>query len=96
MQAYERNPELPNLLLDEDFHGAVEHAQANLRKVVGLAQSNGIPVPGMSSGLGYYDSYRTAQLPQNLTQAQRDAFGSHTYQRKDDPNGEFVHTSWLG
>ncbi len=48
------------------------------------------------SGLGYYDSYRTAQLPQNLTQAQRDAFGSHTYQRKDDPEAEFVHTDWLG
>ena len=96
MQAYERNPKLPNLLVDKGFHETLEHAQANLRKVVGLAQANGIPVPGMSSGLGYYDSYRAAQLPQNLTQAQRDAFGSHTYQRKDDPNGEFVHTSWLG
>ena len=60
-----------------------------------LAQMHGVPVPGMSSGLAYLDSYRSARLPQNLTQAQRDAFGAHTYQRRDDPEGPFVHTDWL-
>ena len=87
MQAYERNPELPNLLLDGDLRECVESRQAALRKAVALAQAGGIPVPGMASSLAYFDSYRTADLPQNLTQAQRDAFGAHTYQRKDDPSG---------
>ncbi|MGB5660717.1 MAG: NADP-dependent phosphogluconate dehydrogenase, partial [Thermoanaerobaculia bacterium] len=61
----------------------------------GLAQRHGVPVAGLASSLAYFDSYRTEDLPQNLTQAQRDAFGAHTYQRKDDPEGEFVHTEWL-
>ncbi len=95
MEAYERNPELPNLLLDSDLRERVESRQAALRKAVGLAQDGGIPVPGMASSVAYFDSYRTANLPQNLTQAQRDAFGAHTYQRKDDPSGPFVHSEWL-
>ena len=95
MKAYEREPELPNLLLDDSLRDAVESRQTAWREVVGLAQQSGIPVSGMATGLAYFDSYRTANLPQNLTQAQRDAFGAHTYQRKDDPSGSFVHTEWL-
>ncbi len=95
MEAYERNADLPNLLLDSDLRERVESRQAALRRAVGLAQDGGIPVPGMASSLAYFDSYRTADLPQNLTQAQRDAFGAHTYQRKDDPSGPFVHSEWL-
>ena len=96
MKAYEKNPELPNLLLDDTLREAVQTRQQAWRDVVCLAQQSGIPVSGMATGLAYFDSYRTANLPQNLTQAQRDAFGSHTYQRKDDPSGPFVHTDWLG
>ncbi|MDX2052449.1 MAG: NADP-dependent phosphogluconate dehydrogenase [Polyangiaceae bacterium] len=95
MKAYERNPELSNLLLDPQFSEWVTARQAPWRNVLSLALLNGVPVPGMASSLAYYDSYRTLDLPQNLTQAQRDAFGAHTYQRKDDPNGPFVHTEWL-
>jgi 6-phosphogluconate dehydrogenase len=95
MKAYERHPNLANLLLDEEFTAAVHGRQGALRDVVSLAQQRGIPVAGMASSLAYFDSYRTADLPQNLTQAQRDAFGAHTYQRKDEPQGPFVHTEWL-
>ena len=96
MQAYERKPGLPNLLLDGDLRDGVESRQGAWREVVGLAQKNGIPVSGMATGLAYFDSYRSVDLPQNLTQAQRDAFGAHTYQRKDDASGPFTHTDWLG
>jgi 6-phosphogluconate dehydrogenase len=95
MRAYRRRADLPNLLLDEELGGVVTRHQAVLREVVGLAQQRGIPVAGMASSLSYYDSYRTSDLPQNLTQAQRDAFGAHTYQRKDAPEGNFVHSEWL-
>jgi len=96
MRAFERRPDLPSLLLDADFAKTVDAAQGAWRKVVGLSAQAGIPIPAMSSSLAYYDSYRTADLPQNLTQAQRDAFGAHTYQRKDHPERGFVHTEWLG
>ena len=96
MKAYERRRDLPNLLLDEEFKTAVDSRHAAWREIVSIAQRSGVPVMGMTSGLGYFDSYRSADLPQNLTQAQRDAFGAHTYQRKDDPDGPFVHTPWLG
>ena len=96
MKAYERNPALPNLLLDDELRQGVESRQHAWRDVVWMAQQSGIPVSGMATGLAYFDSYRTAELPQNLTQAQRDAFGAHTYQRKDDPQGPFLHTEWLG
>ncbi len=69
--------------------------QAATRRVVALAAGVGIPVPALSSSLAYFDSLRSARLPQNLTQAQRDAFGAHTYVRIDDPNGAAVHTDWL-
>ncbi len=95
MKACEKS-DLPNLLLDDELRKGVESRQQAWRDVVGMAQQAGIPVPGIASGLAYYDSYRSARLPQNLTQAQRDAFGSHTYQRLDDPEGPFVHTDWLG
>jgi len=94
-RAFERNPQLPHLLLDEAFGETVHRRQAAWREVLCLAQQRGIPVPGLSSSLAYFDSYRAENLPQNLTQAQRDAFGSHTYQRRDDPDGPFVHTDWL-
>ena len=96
MKAYERDASLVNLLLDPKLGGAVQSRHGAWREVVGLAQTAGIPVPAMGSGLAYYDSYRSESLPQNLTQAQRDAFGAHTYQRRDDPEGPFVHTDWLG
>ncbi|MCH9684376.1 MAG: decarboxylating NADP(+)-dependent phosphogluconate dehydrogenase [Deltaproteobacteria bacterium] len=95
MQAFNRDATLPNLLFDASLREAVVTRQGAWRRIVALAQANGIPVGGMSSGLTYFDSMRTSDLPQNMTQAQRDAFGSHTYQRKDDPEGPFVHTDWL-
>jgi 6-phosphogluconate dehydrogenase len=96
MRAFTRQQDLPNLLLDENFSGTMRSLQPGWREVVGLAQRHGIPVGALASSVAYFDSYRTEDLPQNLTQAQRDAFGAHTYQRKDDPEGEFVHTDWLG
>ncbi|HEX4404370.1 MAG TPA: NADP-dependent phosphogluconate dehydrogenase [Polyangia bacterium] len=95
MKAYERAPELKNLLLDEDFEGRMHDAQPNWRKALGVAQTLGIPTPSFSASLAYFDSYRTARLPQNLTQAQRDAFGAHTYERTDKPEKGFVHSEWL-
>jgi 6-phosphogluconate dehydrogenase len=69
--------------------------QDSWRRVLVLAQAQGVPVPAMAASLAYYDSYRCASLPQNLTQAQRDAFGAHTYQRSDAPDEGFVHTDWI-
>jgi 6-phosphogluconate dehydrogenase len=91
--AYDRNPDLDNLLLDEYFKGIADSYQEAARDVVAEAIKAGIPVPGLSSALSYYDSYRTAILPANLLQAQRDYFGAHTYQRVDR-SGVF-HTDWL-
>ncbi len=93
-QAYQRRADLPNLLLDPDFKTWVLKAQPRWRQAVVTAQSLGIAIPAMSASLAYFDSYRTANLPQNLTQAQRDFFGSHTYERTDKPAGVFVHTEW--
>jgi 6-phosphogluconate dehydrogenase len=93
-QAYQRRPDLPNLLLDEDFKAWALEAQPRWRQAVTTAASMGIAVPAMSGSLAYFDMYRTANLPLNLTQAQRDFFGSHTYQRTDDPSGQFIHTEW--
>jgi 6-phosphogluconate dehydrogenase len=95
MRAYERAPDLKNLLLDEDFEGRMFEAQANWRKALGVAITLGIPTPSFSASLAYFDSYRTARLPQNVTQAQRDAFGAHTYERTDHPERGFVHSEWL-
>src|SRR5579872_2298226 len=95
MQAYEQQPDLKNLLLFGQFRDAIRAAEPAWRKVIMTAFELGIPAPAMSASLCYFDSYRSTRLPQNLTQAQRDFFGSHTYQRVDDPNGPFVHTDWL-
>ena len=92
--AFERDPGLPNLLLDPYFTEAVESRQGALRQVVQTGVGLGIPCPGLSASLAYYDAYRTARLPANLTQAQRDYFGAHTY-RRVDKEGMF-HTEWMG
>jgi 6-phosphogluconate dehydrogenase len=94
MSAFNHRPDLPSLLLDEEFNTWIQAAQANWRLAVRTAQGLGIPVPAMSASLSYFDSYRTARLPQNLTQAQRDYFGSHTYARTDHPERGNVHTDW--
>jgi len=95
MRAYRRRPELSNLLLDETIAGEIHRVQDNWRRILVLAQAQGVPVPAMAASLAYYDSIRSSSLPQNLTQAQRDAFGSHTYQRSDAPDEGFVHTDWI-
>jgi 6-phosphogluconate dehydrogenase len=94
MQAFERQSALPNLLLDPDFHSRISAAAPAWRKVVGEAASLGIPAPAFSASLAYFDAYTAARLPQNLTQAQRDFFGAHTYQRTDRPEAGFVHSDW--
>jgi 6-phosphogluconate dehydrogenase len=95
MRAYERQADLRNLLIDETFRAVVSDTNEAWRRCVSYAQSNGIPAPAFSASLAYYDSYRTANLPQNLTQAQRDYFGAHTYQRNDaGEDAPFVHTDW--
>jgi 6-phosphogluconate dehydrogenase len=94
--AFEQNPELPNLLLDPFFGEAVARAQAAWRRVVATAVALGIPMPAIASALAYYDGYRSERLPANLLQAQRDYFGAHTYERIDRPRGEFFHTNWTG
>jgi 6-phosphogluconate dehydrogenase len=93
-QAYKRRSDLPNLLLDPDFKAWVLEAQPRWRQVVTTAQSLGVPVAAMSASLGYFDTYRTENLPLNLTQAQRDFFGSHTYRRIDRPDAGPIHTEW--
>ena len=92
--AYRANPTLGNLMLDPFFKDLLNRSQQNWREVVALAMRNGIPVPAFSASLGYYDSYRSAVLPANLLQAQRDFFGAHTYERTDRPRGEMFHTEW--
>ncbi|WP_369901989.1 NADP-dependent phosphogluconate dehydrogenase [Bacillus manliponensis] len=92
-EAYEKNTELPNLLLDSYFKEIVESYQGGLRQIISLAVQQGIPVPAFSAAISYYDSYRTATLPANLLQAQRDYFGAHTYKRVDK-EGTF-HTKWI-
>ena len=93
-QAYRRRADLPNLLLDPDFKAWVLEAQPRWRQVVTTAQSLGIPVAAMSASLAYFDTYRAANLPLNLTQAQRDFFGSHTYKRIDRLEAGPIHTEW--
>jgi 6-phosphogluconate dehydrogenase len=93
-EAYARNPKLANLLLDPYFNKTIRQAQKNWRRVVSLAAESGIPVPTFASSLAYYDGYRSARLPANLLQAQRDYFGAHTYERTDRPRGKFFHIDW--
>jgi 6-phosphogluconate dehydrogenase len=93
-EAFRRNKKLANLLLDPYFNSTVRKAQANWRKVIAAAAVHGVPAPTFSSALSYYDGYRTANLPANLLQAQRDFFGAHTYERVDQPRGKFFHIDW--
>jgi len=93
-KAFDNNPDLANLLLDPFFKNIINDCQLAWRKVVSKAVECGIPVPAFSSALAYYDSYRSAVLPANLLQAQRDYFGAHTYERIDKPRKEFFHTKW--
>ena len=93
-EAFARKPDLANLLLDPYFNKTVKAAQANWRKVIALAAECGVPAPTFSSALAYYDSYRSARLPANLLQSQRDFFGAHTYERTDKPRGKFFHIDW--
>jgi len=95
-QAYEKNSDLDNLLLDTFFHRAVDGAQDGWRRIVIKGVEMGIPLPAISAGLAYYDGYRSGRLPANLLQAQRDYFGAHTYERIDRPRGEYFHTDWTG
>ncbi|HOK94538.1 MAG TPA: decarboxylating NADP(+)-dependent phosphogluconate dehydrogenase [Anaerohalosphaeraceae bacterium] len=95
-EAFDKNPNLSNLLLDPFFKEAVVKAQDAWRRVVTSAVTIGIPMPAISSALAYYDGYRSERLPANLLQAQRDYFGAHTYERVDKPRGQFFHTNWTG
>jgi 6-phosphogluconate dehydrogenase len=94
--AYDKNPKLVNLMLDDYFRGEIKRCQKGWRNVVATAAKKGIPVPAFSTALAFYDQYRSAVLPANLLQAQRDYFGAHTYERLDKPRGEFFHTNWTG
>ena len=95
-EAFDADPDLANLLLAPYFSTAIENSQSAWRRVVATAVTLGVPVPTFSSALAYYDGYRSARLPANLLQAQRDYFGAHTYERIDKPRGEFFHTNWTG
>lgn len=94
--AFDKKPDLTNLLLDPFFTAAIDTGQHDWRRIVSEAFLCGIPVPALSSALSFYDSYREERLPANLLQAQRDYFGAHTYERIDRPRGEFTHTNWTG
>jgi len=95
-EAFDADPKLANLLLAPYFKQVIAETQPAWRRVVKTAVDLGLPIPGISSALNYYDGYRCARLPANLLQAQRDYFGAHTYERLDKPRGEFFHTNWTG
>ena len=95
-EAFDRNPSLTNLLLDTYFHDVIERCQPSWRRVVAKAVEAGVPVPAFTTALSFFDGYRSARLPANLLQAQRDYFGAHTYERIDRPRGQFFHTNWTG
>jgi len=94
--AFDKNPNITNLLLDPYFKGVMDKANDGWRRVCAAAIANGIPAPALTTALAYYDGYRCERLPANLLQAQRDYFGAHTYERLDAPRGEFFHTNWTG
>jgi 6-phosphogluconate dehydrogenase len=95
-EAFDRDPALTNLLLDPFFRDQIDKAQAGWRKITALAVEHGVPAPAIASAISFYDAYRTARLPANLLQAQRDYFGAHTYERVDRDRGLFFHTNWTG
>ncbi len=95
-EAFDANPKLLNLLLDKFFRAAIKECQRSWRNVVAVSAKKGIPTPAFSTALNFYDAYRSERLPANLLQAQRDYFGAHTYERIDQPRGQFFHTNWTG
>ena len=95
-EAFDRDPALPNLLLDPYFKDVIGRTQSNWRKIISDAVLSGIPTPAFSASLAYFDSYRSERLPANLLQAQRDYFGAHTYERTDQPKGKWFHFDWVG
>jgi 6-phosphogluconate dehydrogenase len=95
-EAYDTKPKLENLMLDNYFRGEIKRCQKGWRNVIAAAAKKGIPVPAFGTALAFYDQYRSAVLPANLLQAQRDYFGAHTYERVDQPRGQFSHTNWTG
>ena len=95
-EAFDRKPGLPSLMVDGYFAKVLADCQGSLRSVIALAAASGIPAPALSAALAFYDGYRSARLPANILQAQRDYFGAHTYERLDRPRGEFFHTDWIG
>jgi 6-phosphogluconate dehydrogenase len=94
--AFDKNHDLTNLMIDDYFVEKLHAAQSGWRTVIATAAMNGVPTPTLSSALSYFDGYRSARLPANLLQAQRDYFGAHTYERTDKPRKEFFHTNWTG
>jgi 6-phosphogluconate dehydrogenase len=95
-EAYDKNPDLENLILDPFFKDALQTNQVDWRKVLSIGVENGIPMPAFAAALSFFDSYRSERLPANLVQAQRDYFGAHTYELIGKPRGEFFHTNWTG
>jgi len=94
--AFDKNPNLANLLFAPFFKKAIKGSQRSWRKVVATAVKKGIPMPAFSTALAFFDGFRSECLPANLLQAQRDYFGAHTYERTDQPRGQFFHTNWTG
>ena len=95
-KAYDKNPKLDSLLMDDFFKSAIVKCEDGWREVASTAATHGIPVPCFSTALSFFDGYRSERLPANLLQAQRDFFGAHTYERLDQPRGKFFHTNWTG
>ncbi|MGI6252360.1 MAG: NADP-dependent phosphogluconate dehydrogenase, partial [Aminivibrio sp.] len=93
-EAFDRDPDIKNIILDPYFKALIKELVPAWREVTATAVKHGIPVPAMSSGLAYFDGYTTDLLPANLLQAQRDYFGAHMYQRLDAKRGKFFHTNW--
>jgi 6-phosphogluconate dehydrogenase len=95
-EAFDKNPQLSNLLLDDFFRNTLLKYQDSWRRALVEAIQAGVPTPAFSTALAFFDGYRCERLPANLLQAQRDYFGAHTYERVDKPRGEFFHTNWTG
>lgn len=95
-EAYDKNPNLKNLLLDPFFADVLNKKEGSLRKTISESATLAVPTPCMSTALSFYDGYRTANLPANMIQALRDYFGAHTYERIDQPRGKYFHTNWTG
>ena len=95
-EAFDKNPRLENLLVDDFFSQVLNHYQLSWRNAIIHAVLSGVPTPAFSTALAFFDGYRTERLPANLLQAQRDYFGAHTYERLDSPRGKFFHTNWTG